>query len=174
MSGDIASIIGKDFDGEGVEAPNTFELIPVGWYAVEIENAEVKKTKTGGGSYLKLVHSIIGEDFNGRKVFHNITLTNENPQAVEIGMRDLEAIRLACGLATISDTTDLIGKQVEARIVIKPPKGDFEADNDVKGWRAVGGKVSDKPRHASASVASKPSAKASEPEKRARKPWERD
>jgi hypothetical protein len=175
MSGDIAAIIGGDFDGEGVEATSSFELIPVGWYMAEIEKAEVKKTKDGSGSYLKLVHSIVGEKYSGRKLFHNITLTNNNQTAVDIGMRDLEALRLASELATISDTSDLIGKIMEIRVVVKPAKGDFEADNDVKGWRLSGGSIVQKNTKAEApeKEEKKPAARVPSSEARVRKPWER-
>ncbi len=135
--GNIADIYGGGFDTSSVEAASGFEPLAAGWYPVEIENAEIRDTKAGTGKYLKLELSVIGEQHNGRKLWPNINLMNPNAKAVEIGMRELAALGLACGLAAITDTDELLGKQIQARVKIKQEKG-YDPDNEVTAYKPLG------------------------------------
>jgi hypothetical protein len=108
---------------EGLNVPeNTdddFELLAPGWYPVEIEAAEVVTTKAGNGKMLKVEMAVVSNDsHSGRKLFANINLVNPNAKAVEIGQRELAALGLACGLNAISDTAELLGHYIEARVKI--------------------------------------------------------
>ena len=63
MSNDISEALGGDFDAESIPIPS-YEPIPAGWYAVEIDKAEVKDTKAKTGKYLKLEMVILDEAHN--------------------------------------------------------------------------------------------------------------
>jgi len=172
--GDIADIYGQGFDTGSVEPSTGFGPIPAGWYPVEVEAAEVKDTKAGTGKYLWLELSIIGDQYNGRKLFANINLMNPNEKAVEIGMRELAALGLACGLAAITDSHELIGKTIECRVKVEAAKGDFDADNKVTAYRPLGGQ---QPAAAPAAPARNAAPQPQQPRPQApapgKRPWER-
>ncbi len=139
--GNISNIYGgAAFDPNSVEPATGFDPLPAGWYQVEIENAEIKETKAKTGKFLHLELCVVGENYNGRKLFPNINLMNPNAKAVEIGMRELAAVGQACGLNAIADTNDLLGKMIEARVkVVSADKsGNGEPDNVVTAYRPIG------------------------------------
>ena|SRR3990167_7726404 len=183
MSGDIASIVGGEAQATDPENARTgdFEPMPAGWYPFSIDKVEIRDTNAKTGKYLWLELTVIGERYANRKVFPKITLQNPNAKAVEIGMRDLGDLALACGLQALADTQQVIGKQVDARLKIRPAEKGYEAQNEVTAW-AVLGKQSGKapaakparaagPTNGGSSPVSKPAmATGSAPTKR---PWEK-
>jgi hypothetical protein len=140
MSGDIADVLGHDFDTVNVPPAKGFDPIPAGWYPLEIEKAELRDTKAGTGKYLWSEMTVLGEKYAGRKLFVRITLVNPNSTAEEIGQRQLASLGLACGLKSVGSTDDLLGKVVEGRVKItKEKEKDREPDNDIAEYRAIGG-----------------------------------
>ena len=135
--GNIADIYGGGFDTDRDDAATGYEPIPAGWYHVQIDDAEIKDTKAGTGKYLMLELTVIEENFGGRKLFSNITLFNPNEKAMEIGQRELSAVGQACGLAILSDTDELLGKQIQVRVKIGKERDGYEAGNDVTAFRSL-------------------------------------
>jgi hypothetical protein len=134
--GDIGEVLGgKGFDTNSVPAATGFDPLPAGWYTVQVTGAEVKDTKKGG-KRLALELTVVGEHYEGRKLFPSINLANDNPKAVEIGMRELAALGLACGLQAITDTAELMDKIVAAKVAVKQDEG-FEPGNEVKAYKAT-------------------------------------
>ena len=166
MSHDISDALGGDFDAGSVPIPS-YEPIPPGWYAAEIDKAEVRDTKAGTGKYLKLEMVILDEAHEGRRVFTQINLSNPNQQAVEIGQRELAALAMACGVPALRDSAELLQKQIGIKVKIKTEAG-RDPDNVVSGYRpltdaapAAPKPVQAKPKPAAASNAS------------GKRPWER-
>ena len=135
---DIAEIMGGDFATDSVPAASGFDPLPPGWYPVEIEKAEVKQNKAKNGAYLWLQMTTIGQDYNGRKLFARVTLANPNATAVEIGHRELAAIGVALGLPTIGSSEQVIGGQLQVKVAVRPAEGTNDADNEIKGYKALG------------------------------------
>lgn len=134
-------------------AENSFDMIPNGWYRQVIEKAELKPTKAGTGSYISLQVRIQGQVDTGehanRVVFGNINYTNPNPEAQDIGQRQLSALCHAIGVMNLTAVEQLCGIPHEGRIkqgkaTFNVP-GDassgvaFEARNEIQGFRALGG-----------------------------------
>lgn len=132
---------------------NSFDMIPNGWYRQVVEKAELKPTKAGTGSYISLQVRIQGQVDTGehanRVVFGNINYTNPNPEAQEIGQRQLSALCHAIGVMDLKAVEQLCGIPHEGRIkqgkaTFNTP-GDassgvaFEARNEIQGFRALGG-----------------------------------
>lgn len=166
MSNDISDALGGDFDAGSVPVPS-YEPIPPGWYAAEIDKAEVRDTKAGTGKYLKLELVILDEAHEGRRVFTQINLSNPNAQAVEIGQRELAALAMACGVPALRDSAELLQKQIGIKVKIKTEAG-RDPDNVVSGYRpltdaapAAAKPAAAKPKPAAASNAS------------GKRPWER-
>jgi len=134
--GDISdSYGGNAFEPNQHEKTEDFKPLPPGEYHMFIEKAEVKETKKGDGSYLKLQLSVIGEEYEGRKVFDNINLSNPNSKCVEIGIKQLAALGQALGLAAITDSQELIEKIIIVKLKVKAGDGDREAENEVRTYK---------------------------------------
>lgn len=136
--GDISDVFdGHEFDGQGVDAPS-YDPLPAGDYQVMVSAAEVKENSKKTGKYLKLELEVLTEGFTGRKVFSNINLTNPNKTAEEIGLRDLEALRVATGLKAIGDSADLVDKVIVVRLAVKNSE-QYGPQNEVKGYKPSNG-----------------------------------
>ena len=121
------------------QADNNFEALPAGWYQVHITGAELRNTKAGTGAYIAVRYDVLGPTHQGRVVFGNLNIRNPNPKAEEIGRQQLGSLMRAIGLSQVSDTDQLIGGQLMIKLAIRPADGQYEASNDVKDFKAVGG-----------------------------------
>lgn len=136
MSNDISEAMGGDFDPNSVEPTTGFDPIPAGWYLVSIDDAKVVDTKKKDGKRLTLEETVLGGDYNGRKVFHGINLSNPSTKCVEIGQRELASLGQALGLAAITDSAELLGRQVMAKVKVKSDEG-RDPDNEVTAYKSA-------------------------------------
>jgi hypothetical protein len=133
MNGNLAG-----FDAEQVEPQDSFDPLPARWYQVIISDSEMKPTKKNDGQYLQLELEVIEGEYQGRKVWDRLNLDNPNNTAVEIAQRALSAICRAVGVMAPNDSTELHDRPFEVKLSVKPAKGEYEASNEVKGYRALG------------------------------------
>lgn len=150
-------------------APN-FDPLPNGWYTTNITQAELKATNDGTGQYIKLRYDITGPTHQGRVVFGNLNIKNKSAKAEEIGRSQLGEIMRAIGLARVTDTDQLIGGTLSIKLDVRSARTDpatgktYDASNDVKGFKAIGGSIaptvpSAAPKMASTGKAAPPWAK---------------
>lgn len=185
--GDMSEIYGDSgFDTGSVEPTkeSDFGLLPPDNYTVEISDAKVKDTKAKNGKYLEVTLTVIEGAFKSRKLWARFNLKNANHQAEEIGARELAGLGIACGLTVISDSAELNGKMVVAKVKIKAKEGQ-EPENAVVAYRACGeetaapaaARPTTVARPAAASTVAKPApaAAAAAPAKptATKRPWER-
>jgi hypothetical protein len=157
------AFLNEAFDVNELPQGNTgnFEPLPAGWYTVTITQAELKDTKAGNGQYIKLRYDVTGPTHQGRVVFGNLNIKNQNQKAEEIGRQDLGNIMRAIGLAKVTDTDQLIGNSLSIKLDVKQD-AQYEASNEVKGFKSVSGSAA--PVAASMPAAAAPaSAKAAPP-----------
>lgn len=121
------------FNAQEHEPSKALEPLPNGWYDASIEKSEIKPTKDQSGAYIQLVYNILTGDHSGRKVFHNLNVQNQNPQAVEIANKELSAICYSTGVMNVSDTSQL--HNIPHRIKIAIVQGQNGPQNSVKGFR---------------------------------------
>lgn len=121
------------------ESTNSYELLPAGWYTASITKAELAPTKDGSGQMIKLRYDITGPSHQGRVVFGNLNIKNRSAKAEEIGRQQLGEIMRAIGLARVTDTDQLIGAQLAIKVAIREAQNGYEAQNEVKGFKSVGG-----------------------------------
>ena len=114
-----------------------FEPLPAGWYSAVINGAEIKMTKAGTGKYIAVRYDITGPTHQGRVVFGNLNIKNANPTAEKIGREQLGEIMRAVGLATVQDTDQLIGGQLQIKLDVRESE-QYGASNDVKGFKSNG------------------------------------
>lgn len=115
---------------------DSFEALPTGNYLVKCEEAEVKTTKAGNGSYINLTLKILNGEAEGRKVFATFNVENPNAEAVEIGRKQLKGYMKACGFTdfNLKGVNELVGSPVVAHI--KQEERDGIVRNKVSYFKA--------------------------------------
>ena len=132
-----------------------FAPLPDGWYAVTISDADVKQTKAGNGSYIKMKLDVTGPTHQGRVVFSNINVRNPNPKAEEIGNQQLGELMRAVGLPRLEDTDQLIGRSLSVKLVTRTSE-QYGDQNEVKAYKAAGGAAPAAPAAAASGAKSPP------------------
>lgn len=121
----------------GGETQSSFDPIPNSWYNVLMTDSEMKPTKAGDGNYLECVLKVIDGDFAGRLLWLRLNLDNPSEQAVEIAYTQLNSICAATGVIQVGDSSELHNIPFQVKVVVRPPKDDYEASNEIKGFKAV-------------------------------------
>jgi len=145
---------------ESIEpASNNWELLPDGVYQAAVISAELFTTRRNDGQYLKVEHQIYeeGSPYDGRRIFTNLNIENQNPKAQEIGLGQLSALSRACGLVGIpEDSNDLLEKfhyirvkQVEGSGINHKTNEPYGPRNEIKAF------YKDKPAESGASKKAK-------------------
>ena len=117
---------------------SSFDPLPKGWYSATIAGAELKTTKSGTGQYIAVRYDIIGPTHQGRVVFGNINIRNQNIKAEEIGRAQLGELIRSIGVATLKDTDQLLGKSVQIKLDISQQEG-YDPRNEVRAFKAIEG-----------------------------------
>ena len=126
------------FDASEVPAAErSFELLPAGWYSATITGAEVRATKNGTGSYLRVEFTV--SDPAGRKVWSNYNVRNANSAAETIGRQQLAELLRAIGKPKLGDTDELLGSAVSIKVKVREAANGYDASNEVAGSKALDG-----------------------------------
>lgn len=126
------------FDASEVPAAErSFELLPAGWYSATITGAEVRATKNGTGSYLRVEFTVA--DPAGRKVWSNYNVRNANSAAETIGRQQLAELLRAIGKPRLGDTDELLGSTVSIKVKVREAANGYDASNEVAGSKALDG-----------------------------------
>lgn len=115
-----------------------FTPIPDGVYNAEIKSADMKDTKDGTGQYINMSLTVLGPTHANRIVFSMINIVNKNPAAEEIGLRQLKELRIACGIASLRDTDELIGKALKIKVGTQKSES-YGDKNVVKAFMSASG-----------------------------------
>ena len=133
------AILNETFDAATLpQNTSSFDPLPRGWYSATIAGAELKTTKNGTGQYIAVRYDIIGPTHQGRVVFGNINIRNQNIKAEEIGRAQLGELIRSIGVATLKDTDQLMGKSVQIKLDISQQEG-YDPRNEVRAFKAIGG-----------------------------------
>lgn len=121
------------------------EPIPPANYDMQIVEAEVKTTTTGG-RMLSYKAEVLGGQFERRKVFGNINIINANETAQKIGQAELAELSKAIGLPEMPrDTSQLLYTPFTAKVTIAPARVDkdtgkaYRAKNEIAKFMLYGG-----------------------------------
>lgn len=133
--------LGPGYKPTDHEPTVAFDVLPAGWYAAQITNSEVRKTKDGQSQYLWFEFTLLEQyhpELKGRQLWANINVWNTNPKAVEIANRELSAICHAVGeLGELADTEQLHHKPLAIKAKVRPAEGDYEASNSLSGFEPL-------------------------------------
>ncbi|MBP8111436.1 MAG: DUF669 domain-containing protein [Agitococcus sp.] len=162
----MSNLAGYNFNAEEVEPSSSFDPIPAGWYTAIISSSEMKATRDGYGEYLSLTLQIIEGQYENRLVFARLNLKNANDKAVDIARKDLAAICRAVGVMSPQASEELHDKPLMIKVKVRPASGDYEASNDIGGYKAVeGANLTPAPKAASKPQTPPPAA--------TKKPWQK-
>ena len=129
-----------NFDARDVDPQSNFDPIPAGWYKAMITESELKQTRNGQGNYLQLTLQVLDGQHAGRHLWERLNLMNPSTAAVEIAQKSLSAICHAIGVLTPRDSSELHNKALQVKVKVKAAEGDFEARNEISGYKALDGK----------------------------------
>ena len=160
----MSNLAGYNFNAEEVEPSSSFDPIPAGWYTAIISNSEMKATRDGYGEFLSLTLQVIEGQYENRLVFARLNLKNANDKAVAIARKDLAAICRAVGVMSPQASEELHDKPLMIKVKVRAASGDYEASNDIGGYKAVEG--------ANLTPAPKPQTPVT-PSAPAKKPWQK-
>lgn len=154
------SIFDQGFDATGVDTASNFDVIPAGEYEVIITASEEKFTKNGQGKYLELREEIQSGEYAGRLLFDRLNLKNSNAKAVEIAQRVLAQICHATGVMQVKNAEQLHNIPIIAIVKVRPADGNYDASNEIKGYKAFASAVK---QHAPAAPRTSAPAKSTAP-----------
>ena len=162
----MSNLSAYNFNAEEVEPSSSYDPIPAGWYQAIISNSEMKATRDGYGEYLSLTLQIIEGQYENRLVFARLNLKNANDKAVDIARKDLAALCRAVGVMSPQSSEELHDIPLMIKVKIRAAKGEYEASNDICGYKAVEGQdLTPPPKSASKPQTPPPAA--------AKKPWQK-
>mgnify|MGYP005844414009 CR=1 FL=1 len=146
--------LGEAFNTNDLPEDNggNFEPIPAGDYHVKISESDLKDTKAGTGQYIWLKLDVLGPTHEGRVLFANLNIRNPNPKAEEIGRQQLGSVLRAVGIASLQDTDQLVGGQMNVKVAVKNDPT-YGPGNECKGFKALTGSPSPAPAASSGSQA---------------------
>ena len=133
-----------NFDATQVEPDQGVDVVPPGWYNVQMDESEMKPTKDGTGSYLAIRFSILDGQYANRKIFTNLNLKNQGPnaqQTMEIAQRQLSAICHAVGVLRPQDSSELHGKPLKIKVKIRKGTGEYSDSNDIQSYKNINEQV---------------------------------
>ena len=164
----MSNLSGYNFNAESIEPNTSYEPIPAGWYTAIISSSEMKATRDGYGEYLSLTLQVIEGQYENRLVFARLNLKNANDKAVDIARKDLAAICRAVGVMSPKSSEELHDKPLMIKVKVRPASGDYEASNDIGGYKAVeGANLTPAPKAASKPQTPPPAATTT------KKPWQK-
>ena len=127
-----------NFDATKVQPQEAFTVIPAGSYIAQIEESEIKATKSGTGSMLKLKWKILDGQYKNRVIFGNLNIVNANPEAEKIGQRQLSALCHATGVMQLADTVQLHNRPCKIKVKVRfDESGKYDDQNEVSAFEAV-------------------------------------
>ena len=140
MSVNLAQFGMSSYNATEEQPINDYSPLPAGEYQVIITDSEMRETKAGTGSYLKVTLQVVDDaNYTGRLMWLNLNLNNPNEKAVEIARRQFGAICRAVGVPTPEDSGELHHLPFVVKVKIEEREG-WEPQNKVVNIRPVGDK----------------------------------
>lgn len=150
-----------DFNPEEV-VKTKFEPIPAGWQRFVIKKIELvlagKPEKDMKQAVIEFV--CVAPEYAGRKVFGRFTVATSSKldgkqKSLTIGREQIKELFEATGVGGTS-LAPLVDREVDIKLAVRPETEQYDASNDVKGFRAAAGFVA--PPKAGAASTSKAAA----------------
>jgi len=158
------AFLGMEYKANELPESQSFEPLPPGPYNLKITEATLKDTNSGTGQYIAIRLDVTGPTNVGRVIFDNLNIRNPSSKAEEIARQKLGELMRAIGLAAVSDTDQLVNRDVAA--MVKTEKSDEYGDKSIiSHYKAIGGSAMP------TTEAKAPAAGAKAPAAGAKAPW---
>ena len=131
--------LGGTYTADPNNVQGDFTPVPPGEYPVHIVDSDMVANKARTGHFLKLDLEILEGEQQGRKLFDRLNIDNPNQQAVDIAQRTLNAICVAVGKLSISDSAELHGTPMIAVVKVDPARGDYGPSNSIGTYKPANG-----------------------------------
>lgn len=129
-----------NFDPNAHVPSTAFDPLPIGWYAMQIIDSEMKQTQSGG-QMLVLTFEIIEAlhpEHKGRRVWDRLNVVNASEKAQSIAASQLSSICKAIGqVSTLTDSEQLHHRPMAVKLKIEAASGNYDAQNKPGGYDAV-------------------------------------
>lgn len=113
---------------------DSFAPIPEGYYPAVVESIEQGFDKSGGVRFTAKT-KLRDCPFNGRVILENFNVGSSNPQAVEIGRKQLAALARACGVnGALTSPQQVIGVPIYVKIPAQKPDEKYA---HISAWLTV-------------------------------------
>ena len=109
----------------------SFAPLPAGEYVVMISGSSIKDTRTGG-QFLELEMVVDGGEFDGRRLWDRLNISNPNATAQRIAHETLADYCVVCGRTSVQDSEELHGVPFRVELSIDPGKGSYGPSNRVR------------------------------------------
>lgn len=117
-------------------------MMPMGVYPMTAIESSLNATKDGSGSFLSYVFSVADGPFKGRKIWQNMTWSNQSQQAVDIGHRQFRTFLRAIGKLSVHNTAETHGSFFwatvgPAKLSAKEKAEGYEPKAEIKNFHAA-------------------------------------
>ncbi len=127
------------FDASTVAPQAVTGPIPAGTYLAHCTESDVGPLKSGNGTGLKMTFEILDGQYKGRRVWENLNIQHTNEDTQRIAQSQLSALCHAVNVIKLEDTAALHFKPVKITVVVREAQGQYQANNNIKGYESAGG-----------------------------------
>lgn len=122
--GDLSNVMGGEFKPSEVP-PSEYELLPAGEYPAVIASADLKVCESKSGHMIVLEFSILGGQYDGRKIIERLNIVNASEKAQLISRQQFAKLCDAVGLENVTDTNQVVGKRLKISLDIEKGVGTY-------------------------------------------------
>lgn len=126
-----------NFDATNAPQADVLEALPTAWYNAAITASELKPTKDGNGQYAEFEFTIMDGHYQRRKVYLRLNIKNASAVAQEIAWKQMSSLCHAIGVLQVADVSVLHNRPLKIRVKYRPEKGEYDATNDVIGFKNI-------------------------------------
>jgi hypothetical protein len=127
-----------DFDASTVAPQASTGPVPAGTYLAQVIESDIKDLASGNGKGLKLTFEIIDGQYKGRRIWENLNIQHSSEESQRIAQSQLSALCHAVGVIKLRDTAALHMKPVKIKVTVREAQGQYQANNNVKGYESAG------------------------------------
>ena len=123
--------------------------LPAGEYLIQFDKFENCENQSKTGWYIGAEYTVIGGEFDGRKLFENFNWQHTNPKAVEVGMARLKQFIIAASNGQAGGTVNfevlngLMGSEVLVEVGVRKDDKGKERNRIWEFFTKDGGQVMD-------------------------------
>lgn len=131
----------KEYESSGTR---DFSPMPKGEYTIKCVEAESKDTKSGG-QMIAATFEVVGDQFDGRKIWNNFNIHNSSEVAQKIGREQVASWARACGKPNATSVDELLERKFKASVDIEKGKDGYADKNRIVGY-VIEGSAPAKPK----------------------------